>query len=165
MKKEPSPREPGQHNVTVSDDGTVHLYLPGKEYKSRRVIGKIVADVFHCERQEKDVFRALNGIGFNYELIRHFEFEKVVVRLSGTKTLVTTRRHILRVGEIRYFKRNDLERQIFLPLSEFGLEKAQAAEELERRKRGQEEAKSIQMNLELETPEHPVATEVSNEVV
>jgi len=165
MKKEPSPREPGQHNVTVSDDGTVHLYLPGKEYKSRRVIGKIVGDVFHCERQEKDVFRALNAIGFNYELIRYFEFDKVIVHMSGTESLVTTRRHILRVGEVRYFKRNDLEPQIFLPLDDFGLAKAQEAEELDRRKRDQEEAESIQMNLELETPEHPVATEVSDEVV
>jgi hypothetical protein len=165
MKKETSPRKPGQHNVTVSGDGTVWLHLLRKRYKPDRKIGKILGDVFHCERQEKDVFRALNAIGFNYELIRYFEFDKVIVHMSGTESLVTTRRHILRVGEVRYFKRNNLEPQIFLPLSEFGLAKAHAAEELKRRMRDQEQAESLQINLELETPEHPASTEVSNEVV
>jgi hypothetical protein len=97
--------------------------------------------------------------------MRDFEFVKVIVRMPNGKTLTTTRQHVLRRGKFLHFKRNDLEPQIFLPLSEFGLEKAQEAEELERRKWDQEEAESIQMNLELETPEHPVATEVSDAVV
>jgi hypothetical protein len=166
MNKETIQPEPGQGNITITNDGTVRLYLPGKKYKPSRVLGKILGGDFHCERRRNHVFRAFGGsIGFNFEFMRDFEFDKVIVRMSRSESLVTTRRHILRAGKFLHFKRNDLEKQIFLPLDVFGLAKAHEAEELERRKRDQEEAESIQMNLELETLEHPVATEVSHEVV
>jgi hypothetical protein len=109
-----------EERISVTPTGEVKLQLPGKQYKSVRNIGWITNNEFHCERNENCIMRAFGGsVGFNYELMRKGTFERVVVHLPF-KTLVTSRQTVLKFGKFLHFKKNQLEKQIFLPLSDFG---------------------------------------------
>lgn len=106
--------------ISVTPSGEVKLQLPGKQYKPVRKIGWISNNEFHCERGENCIMRAFGGaIGFNYDLMKRGTFERVFVHLPY-RTLVTTRQTVLKHGKLLYFKKNQLERQIFLSLKEFG---------------------------------------------
>ena len=117
-------------NLTVSQEGRVFLTLPNKKYKAHRCLGQISGNEFHCERNpERHLFQQFGGsYGFNFELMRDGTFKLVIVQLPFSGQLITTRLHILEKGMFLNFKSNQLERQIFLPVSEFGLEKAQKSE-------------------------------------
>lgn len=121
-----------QQQITVRD-GRVMLTLAGKDYKARRHIGDIVGDTLHVQRDPaKHFFRQFNGYGFSYELMRDGSFERVIVHLPFGETLETTRTHILAKGRMLNFARNKLERQIFLSLDEFGLDRArETAQEIQ----------------------------------
>lgn len=122
-------RQMNRQNITVSPSGKVFLTLPGKDYKSKRCIGEIRDNGFHTLRNQNALFRGFNGsFGFNYELLRDYAFKYVIVSLSNGQTLETTRLHILKNGKFLHYQQNQLERQIFLPLSEFGLDKANESE-------------------------------------
>ena len=109
-----------EQRISVTPTGEVKLQLPGKQYKSVRKIGWITNNEFHCERNENCIMRAFGGaIGFNHWLMTRLEFRGVVVHLPF-KTLYTTRQTVLREGKFLHFKKNQLEKQIFLPLSCFG---------------------------------------------
>lgn len=102
-------------------DGSVYLRLPGKKYKPVRYLGRIVGDTFYCARNyDNKVFREASAFGFCYILMRDGRFTRVVVRLPVGQQLVTTRKNILQNGEFLYFRKNQLERQLFLPLDKFG---------------------------------------------
>ncbi|MBX2992124.1 MAG: hypothetical protein KF749_13290 [Bacteroidetes bacterium] len=109
-----------EERISVTPSGEVQLHLPGKQYKPVRNIGWISNNEFHCERGENCIMRAFGGsIGFNYDLMKRGTFERVVVHLTY-RALVTTRESVLKHGKFLHFKKNQLERQIFLPLSCFG---------------------------------------------
>lgn len=110
-----------QPQVRISPSGDVLLTLPGKQYKSQRCIGKIVGDTLHVERNpERHLFRRFNAYGFNYQLLKHGHFSRVQLReLPSGRTLETTRETILHFGKFLDFKADQLERQIFLSLSDF----------------------------------------------
>jgi len=117
--------------IAVTSTGRVFLTLPGKDYKPRREIGSLSEDgqTFHCERNpERHLFHQFNAYGFNHELMRDGRFVWVVVHLPFSSQLVTSRNHILAKGMFLNFQKNKLERQIFLPVSEFGIEKARQSE-------------------------------------
>jgi hypothetical protein len=116
--------------ISVSPIGKIFLTLPGKSYKAHRCLGQIIGNEFHCERNpERHLFQQFGGsYGFNFELMRDGTFKFVIVQLPFGGQLITTRLHILENGRFLNFKRNQLERQIFLPVIEFGLEKAQKSE-------------------------------------
>lgn len=119
-----------KQNITVLSSGQVYLTLPDKQYKGRRCVGEIKKDTFHCERNpERHLFRQFGGsYGFNYELMRDGSFKFVIVHLPFGEQLLTTRQHILNKGKMLNFQRNQLEKQIFLPISEFGIDKAKGSE-------------------------------------
>ncbi len=104
----------------------VQLLLPDKSYKSLRFLGEIKNRCFHTSRKpENQKFNKLNGIGFNHELISvggHL-FDLIKIQY-GFNELITTRKFVLDNGKILQFKKNDLDKQIILPLELFGLELA-----------------------------------------
>ena len=117
--------------ITVSANGRVFLALPGKDYKPRREIGFLSKDgqTFHCERNpERHLFRQFNAYGFNYELMKDGRFIWIVVHLPFGTQLVTSRNHLLEKGMFLNFQKNKLERQIFLPVTGFDVEKARQSE-------------------------------------
>src|SRR5208283_5263952 len=101
-----------KQSIVVSPSGNVFLTLPGKEYKSHRCLGQIIGDKFHCERNPgRHLFRQFGGsYGFNYELMRDGSFVFVVVHLAFCGELVTTRQHLLKIGQFWNFKKNKLEK-------------------------------------------------------
>ncbi|MBA4312672.1 MAG: hypothetical protein C0417_08580 [Chlorobiaceae bacterium] len=118
-----------QQILTVTRSGKVLLTLPNKEYKSRRHIGDVIENTLHVKRDPtRHFFNRFNGYGFCYELMRDGSFERVVVHLPFGKTLVTTRKHILAKGKILNFQKNKLEKQIYLSLDDYGLDKARESE-------------------------------------
>ncbi|MDI6766032.1 MAG: hypothetical protein QME52_04325 [Bacteroidota bacterium] len=118
--------------ISVPPSGKVFLTLPNKEYKSCRHIGDILENTLHVKRDpSKHFFYRFNGYGFSYELIRDGSFERVVVHLPFGQTLVTTRKHVLAKGKILNFQKNKLEKQIYLSLDDFGIEKINESEKLD----------------------------------
>lgn len=112
---------PSDPKVTVHPDGKVFLLLSPELYRGKRMLGRIVEDTFHCERDpERHLMRTINSYGFNYHLMRLPLFEKVIVHQVGGEDLFTTRQHILERGSILHFKKPGFELQIFLPLKHFG---------------------------------------------
>jgi hypothetical protein len=120
-----------EQQITVSPSGKVYLNLPNKKYKPHRNIGDISGDTLHVYRNSVDQrFRQFGGsIGFNYELMRDGTFTNVVVHLPYGEELVTTRKCILDKGKFLHFKKNDLDRQIYHSLENFGVERAKECEE------------------------------------
>ena len=115
--------------ISVSPSGKVFLNLPNKEYKSCRHIGDILENTLHVRRDpSKHFFNLFGGYGFCYQLMRDGSFERVVVHLPFGQTLVTTRKHILLKGKILNFQKNKLEKQIYLSLDDYGLDKARESE-------------------------------------
>ena len=117
--------------ISISSSGRVFLNLPGKQYKPHRHIGDILGDTLYVNRDpSKHFFRQFKGFGFSYELMRYGRFKWIIVHLPSFQQLVTSRLHVLKNGKILNFKRNDLERQIYLPLDEFGIFAAKETEGL-----------------------------------
>jgi hypothetical protein len=112
-------------NLSIQPNGTVKLSLPfGDKY-----IGKILGDTYIKKiKSELHKFRNLNSIGFNYELIEQGKFKFVRVLSDDGSIYQTTRLYILTQGKVQTFFKQSYEKQIFLPISEFGLVKALAYE-------------------------------------
>lgn len=119
-------------NITVTASGVVRLLLKNKHYKSRRAIGwfEDEGDSFHTKRNPSHhLFHKLNAYGVNYDLLNEGSFTWVVIELPFDQTpLITSRKYFLSKGSLLNFKKNQLERQLFLPISEFGIENAQRYE-------------------------------------
>ena len=86
------------------------------------MIGKVDKRTLTVKRDpSKHLFRKFNAYGFSYDVMKQGSryFDKIEVN-TGFETLQTTREYLLKHGKYLHFKQNDLERQIFLPLEDFG---------------------------------------------
>lgn len=97
-----------------------------------RYIGVICTSssgTFFCKRNTSHLFRKQNALGINYELLTSplIEFKWIVIDFEGQK-LITTRKFFLAKGKQFQFGKKGFELQVFLPLCEFGIEKARAFE-------------------------------------
>lgn len=109
-----------KNSLSILQNGTVKLSLPFCD----RYIGKISGDTYFKKvKPEHHKFKKLNSIGFNYELIKSGKFYYVKVEF-GKDILQTTRLFILHFGKVQTFYKQSFEKQIFLPIEEFGLTKA-----------------------------------------
>ncbi len=115
-------------NIQVTRSGEIRLTLPNRKPRN---IGWFddSGDAFHCQRNPaKHLHYKSESYGFNYELLRDGIFVWVVVHLPFNELLVTSRNHILEKGSFLHFASQGFERQIFLPLTEFGIDKARETE-------------------------------------
>jgi hypothetical protein len=143
-----------EKTIKVRSDGVVLLHLPKKvKYKNPRELGWIVGRAFHCKRNLQregkgaHVFTAFgdDSFGFNLELMRHGDFDRVIVHIIPTgEAWETTRRHLVEKTKGRIVTLGLVETQCCFPISEFGLDKAREtekqldAEEAERKRRQRE---------------------------
>jgi hypothetical protein len=82
---------------------------------------------FLTDRKEKHLFRKTNSLGLNEELLTSSElnYKWIVIEFEG-KRLVTTRMFFLTHSKVFAF--DGFEKQYFLPLDEFGIDKAEQYE-------------------------------------
>ncbi len=119
-------------NLQLTSDGKLFLNLLHKSYKPHRMIGEVKERTLTVKRDPvKHLFNKFHAFGFSYDVMKQggLYFDKVEVN-TGFETLKTTRNFLLRHGRFLHFKRNDLERQIFLPLEEFGKRDIEEKQEL-----------------------------------
>jgi hypothetical protein len=124
------------HLIPTDEGFSVRLELEGKQYKPKRTIGKIQNRTFYTYRNPDNMyFKKLNAVGINYRLLAeggtHFDYIKINY---GLTSLETTRKYFLCKGSFLHFKNNNLDKQIFLNISDFGMDKAEAWE-LDRREK------------------------------
>jgi len=79
---------------------------------------------FLTDRKSKQIFRKTNSLAINHQLLTDetIPFKLIVISYNGKK-LITTRLYFLTHSKV--FKFKGFEKQYFLPLSEFGLAKAE----------------------------------------
>lgn len=104
----------------------VFLYIPDAEYKRHRHIGYIKNRTFFTSRwKSNQTFKKLSAIGINYKLLneggKYFDF---IVVFNENVLLQTSREYFLKYSYFLHFKKNGLERQKFLRISDFGMDKA-----------------------------------------
>ena len=129
--------------LQVTYSGEIRLTLPNQKPRN---IGWFSdsGDTFHCQRNPaKHLHYKSESYGFNYELLRDGMFVWVFVHLPFNELLVTSRNYILQRGSFLHFKNEGFERQIFLPLTEFGIDKARETEKVLKER----EVRNAQQNL------------------
>jgi hypothetical protein len=104
-------------NELWCEHGQVKLRLNGSHRV--RFLGTVEGGVFHTYRKESHRFRAMDGIGFNWQLMKHGKFSIVEVQLADGRTLRSTRERILTEGSPLQFKTEGFELQLFVPLTVF----------------------------------------------
>lgn len=72
--------------------------------------------IFITRKKEKHVLKFLDAFGFNYNFIKFYPIKEIRVRYCN-KDYFTTKEYLLKNGEIIRFA--NLDKQIFLPISEF----------------------------------------------
>lgn len=87
------------------------------------------AGTFFCKRNASHLFRKQNSLGINQELLTSpsIKFKWIVIDFENQR-LITTRKYFLAKGRQFQFGKKGFELQVFLPLDEFGIEKARAFE-------------------------------------
>jgi len=86
--------------------------------------------IFSTYRTRKHLFRKTNSLGLNHQLLTSNEIKfKWIIMDFEEQMLVTTRQYFLAKGNVLIFGQQGFELQVFLPLSEFGKEKALAFEQ------------------------------------
>jgi hypothetical protein len=82
---------------------------------------------FLTERKEKHLFRKTNSVGLNETLLTSpdIDFKFIIIGYNGKK-LITTRIYFVTHSRVFIFK--GFEKQYFLPLDEFGIDKAEEYE-------------------------------------
>lgn len=108
-----------QHNIF-----NVKLNLPFQS----RFIGRLDVTgqgTFTTSRKPEHLFRKNNSLGINYSLLtdNNIFFKWIVIQFEN-HSLVTSRDYFLKFGKCFKFQNSGSELQVFLPLSEFGIEKA-----------------------------------------
>lgn len=103
----------------------VFLHIPDAKFKKHRYIGYIKNKTFFTRRDiHKHTFHRNNSIGVNYKLLseggKYFDY---IVISYGSDLLQTSREYYLKYGYFLHFKNNGLERQLFLKIENFGLDK------------------------------------------
>ena len=129
--------------LRVTDFGEIRLTLPNQKPRN---IGWLndSGDSFHSQRNPaKHLHYKSDSYGFNYELLRDGNFVWVIIHLPFNKLLVTSRNHILEKGSFLHFANKGFEKQIFLPLTEFGIDKARETE----KRLKERDVRSAQQNL------------------
>ena len=108
----------------------VLLSLPSGERKIGFLDLSQPEGIFLTYRTRAHLFRKTNSLGLNYQLLTSdiIKFKWIVIDFEGEK-LVTTRKYFLAKGKALKFGQQGFELQVFLPLSEFGQEKALAIEQ------------------------------------
>lgn len=112
--------------ITIDNNDRVYLNLPDAAYKSKRQIGYLKERTFHTFRNpDKHTYKKTNSLGLNYKLLsqcgEYFDFIQIEYGLNTI--LETSREYFLKYGEFLHFKNNGLEKQIFLRLELFGMDK------------------------------------------
>lgn len=108
-------------NLHINTDGTIKLSLPFRDV----YIGKIAGDTYIKKiKTELHTFNKLKAIGFNFQLLDEGRFKFVRVLTDDGNIYETTRLYILAKGRVQTFFKQSFERQIFLPIDEFGLQQA-----------------------------------------
>lgn len=97
-----------------------------------RYIGKVDTagdGTFLTARKPKHLFKKTNSLGINYSLLTDetISFRWIVIDYEGHK-LVTSRLYMLTHGKCFKFGSQGFELQCFLPVDEFGLNKAREFE-------------------------------------
>lgn len=145
-----STKEP---QITVQKNGRVLLILPEKDFKCVRQIGYIRDRTFCTTKKPEHLYKKLNAFGLCYKLLSEggVYFDKIKIEY-GFKVLETTREFYLAHGEFKHYQNNDLEKQIFLPLEQYGMEKVKAWEngKLERTKPIKPQKSSLRLQFEME---------------
>ncbi len=83
---------------------------------------------FLAKRNQKHLYRKSNSLGMNLELLERFPVHWVVIIYCGEK-LVTSKDYLLHFGRIHSFEKTGFEKQVFLPLDQWGVEKAMKYEQ------------------------------------
>ncbi|MBK9333952.1 MAG: hypothetical protein IPM96_16475 [Ignavibacteria bacterium] len=111
--------------IKIEKNGKVFLILPNKKFKPSRCIGYIRNRTFHTLKKDNHLFRQFNAFGLNYKFLSEGEkfFDYIEIEYNFGK-LITTRRYYLANGSFKHYQQNDLEKQIFLPLELYGMERA-----------------------------------------
>lgn len=114
-----------QETIKIEKNGKVFLILPNKKYKSNRNIGYIRDRTFCSLKKENHLYRLLNAFGLNYKLLNEGEkyFDNIRIEYDFG-ILETTRKFYLANGKFKHYGQNHLEKQIFLPLEQYGIERA-----------------------------------------
>lgn len=97
-----------------------------------RFIGVLTIEsdgAYICKRKAYHLFRKQNALGINYELLTSpsIKFKWIIIDFEGQR-LITSRKYFLAKGKQFQFGKKGFELQVFLPLDEFGIEKARAFE-------------------------------------
>jgi len=115
---------PFHHNIFLGKRNIAELNTIGK--------GTLIA-----YKKEKHIFRKNNSLGLNYELlaIPVIPFHQIVIylqrkHLTEPQVLYTTREFFLAKGQIYEFKNAGFEKQVFLPINQFGMERVNEYERL-----------------------------------
>lgn len=97
--------------------GRVQLRLAGSTRV--RFLGTVEGNVFRTYRKLSHRFQAMDGVGFNWHLMKRGKFTTVEVEMADGRILRTTRETILEKGAPLHFKSEGFELQLFMPLSVF----------------------------------------------
>jgi len=100
----------------------VKLILPDEV----RWIGELNAfkeGTFFTKRRKEHLFKKLNALGISHQILisEELDYKWIVIDYDG-KRLVTSREYFLAHGKLLHFKDKGFEPQVFLPLSEFGID-------------------------------------------
>jgi len=116
--------------IQIEKNGKVFLILPNKKFKSTRNIGYIRNRTFCTLKKENHLFREFNAFGLNYKLLNEGEKYFDLIRIEyDFRILETSRKFYLANGKFKHFQQNNLEKQIFLPLELYGMERAKSWEQ------------------------------------
>ncbi len=116
--------------IQIEKNGKVFLILPNKKFKSKRMIGYIRNRTFCTLKKENHLFREFNAFGLNYKLLNEGEkhFDNIRIEFDFG-ILETSRKYYLANGKFKHFQQNHLEKQIFLPLELYGMERVKSWEQ------------------------------------
>lgn len=111
--------EQQNYRITRLHSGDIILNISG-DYRKARKIGTIKDDTLYCNKNERHVLRINNGIGICYDVLRDYDFRNIEINFLGKK-LKTTREYFL--NHSRFFQFGNYEKQKFLPIDKFGMDK------------------------------------------
>jgi hypothetical protein len=115
-------------NIRVTQSGEIRLALPNQKPRNIGWFSEN-GDTFHCQRNPaKHLHYKSESYGFNFELLKDGSFVWVYIHLPFGGLLITSRNHILKNGSFLHFNKVGFEKQIFLSLSEFGIDRARETE-------------------------------------
>ena len=110
----------------------VYLILPDCKYKPKRKIGYIENEVFYTHKSDKHKYNYYGTLGICYRFLRYAPeilFYLICIEYNNTE-LWTSRLSFLHYGKMIDYKRNGLERQLQLKVSQFHKTRAEAEAEL-----------------------------------